>query len=465
MRLKNPRAHLGVLVGVLTVLYATYSIRKHSRLLSSSFDLGIFDQAVRAYSRFEVPRSAIKNESLNLLGDHFHPILALLAPLYWIRDRPYMLLIAQAILVAVSVIPVYGFARRLTTHRNAMCAAVAYGLSWGLQNAVAFDFHEIAFAVPIVAWMIERTQAKRFGTAALLALSLLLVKEDLAPVVAAFGIYLIILGRRRLGAALAVTGVVAFLVLTKWLMPWLAGGLPFAYWTYDALGADLPSAVAYMVRHPFQTVRMFFVPARKSLTLAWVVFPWAFTGLLSPILILAIPQLAERFLSSKPVYWTTDHHYSAVLMPIAALAAIDGLHRFAQRSTRAEQLWSRWARGTAAFALITSIGLPVGALASPATWQTTNRMRAGRAALAVIPAGVRVEADNRLGPHLTHRDTVLLLDGIPKSADFVLADVKRRQFPYKSTAEARAYVISLLDQGWTLVFQQEGFVVLRRPAF
>ncbi|MEF9883012.1 DUF2079 domain-containing protein [Streptomyces sp. P9-A4] len=84
----------------------------------TGFDLGIFDQAVRAYAHFELPRSPIKNvhhefpPGFSLLGDHFTPALALLAPLYWLWDDPRVLVLAQAALFAAGV-PVV---RRIARH-------------------------------------------------------------------------------------------------------------------------------------------------------------------------------------------------------------------------------------------------------------------------------------------------------------------------------------------------------------
>ena len=54
----------------------------------------------------------LKAPGYNLLGDHFHPLIAVLAPLYWIWDDPRMLLLAQAALFAASMVPVARFAER-----------------------------------------------------------------------------------------------------------------------------------------------------------------------------------------------------------------------------------------------------------------------------------------------------------------------------------------------------------------
>ena len=56
----------------------------------------------------------LKGAGYNVLGDHFHPIIAVFAPLYWIWDSPYVLLIVQTALIAASIPVVYRFARRRT---------------------------------------------------------------------------------------------------------------------------------------------------------------------------------------------------------------------------------------------------------------------------------------------------------------------------------------------------------------
>ena len=84
---------------------ATRALMRHKHYLTTGFDLGIFDQVVHAYSRFEAPIVPLKAPGYNLLGDHFHPILVLWAPLYWIWEDPRMLLLAQELLLALSSIP------------------------------------------------------------------------------------------------------------------------------------------------------------------------------------------------------------------------------------------------------------------------------------------------------------------------------------------------------------------------
>lgn len=64
------------------VRYAAYSVRAHLRLATHGFDLGIFRQIGRGYAAGGAPMVELKELGFHALGDHFRPILELLAPAY-----------------------------------------------------------------------------------------------------------------------------------------------------------------------------------------------------------------------------------------------------------------------------------------------------------------------------------------------------------------------------------------------
>ncbi|WP_346655844.1 DUF2079 domain-containing protein [Streptomyces sp. RFCAC02] len=105
-RRPGPRADPYLLAGVFCVLYAVVSVSRYVRWESRSWDLGIFEQAVRSYAHLRLPVSDLKGPDFALLGDHFSPVTALIAPFYRVFPSPVTLLIAQAVLFAVAVVPV-----------------------------------------------------------------------------------------------------------------------------------------------------------------------------------------------------------------------------------------------------------------------------------------------------------------------------------------------------------------------
>ena len=91
---------------------------------------------------------------------------------------------------------------------------------------------------------------------------------------------------------------------------------------------------------------------------------------------------------------------------------------------------------------------------------------AAAAAVAAVPAGVTVEAVNRLGPHLSGRDTVLLWDGdggSPLYPPWVLASVIGRQFTFHSVEQQEQRIALLREHGYQTVFDRGGFIVLHSP--
>src|SRR5215470_3871186 len=173
--------------------YITLSVARYLRLNPGSWDLGIYTQYVRQLADLHAPVVAIRGPGFNLLGDHFQPIGALVAPFFRLFPTPVTLLVAQALLTAVSVVPVCRAAQvRLGTGASRMIG-VAYGFSWGLQQMIIFDFHEMAFAVPLLACSLSALVRRRPRAAAAWALPLVFVKEDQGLTVAAIGLVMIAL--------------------------------------------------------------------------------------------------------------------------------------------------------------------------------------------------------------------------------------------------------------------------------
>ena len=347
--------HLGG-VAALTVLiaaiYSGFSLVIYATYRESSYDLVYFDQAVRSYAHFHLGISIAKGQlngfgsHFSLLGDHFSPVLAVLAPLYWIYDGPQTLLIAQGVLFALAIPPLWIFTRRAfgggrkaTTAAYLIC--IAYGLSWPLASAAAFAFHEAAFAPVLTAIALERLQAGRLRSALIALAGLLLVKEDMGLLVGGIGVYLVIsvaptIRRQRLvGIGLAAGGLAYTVFATYVLIP-AFGGRAGYYWAYSDIGNNVPQVAAHIIRHPLGSLRMMVKPRVKLQTMKWLLAVFCFLPLLSPLVLAALPLIAERMLNSKyPNWWVTHFQYNAFIVVILVFAAVDGAARLDR--------WAGWA--------------------------------------------------------------------------------------------------------------------------
>jgi uncharacterized membrane protein len=392
---RAPRLDPWWTAALLFAAYATLSLLRHLTMGTASWDLGIFEQAVRGYAHLGAPIVDLKGPGTNILGDHFSPVLILLAPFYRLLPSPMTLLAAQAALFALSSVPVTRTAARYLGRGRGLAIGVAYGLSWGLQKAVDFDFHEIAFALPLLAFALEAVVRGRWTAAVCWAAPLVLVKEDLGVTAAAIGVVVLVRARQALPLAIALVGfgLAATALTLGVIIPAFNGTGSYDYWT--KLGGDGAAGPA--------------IGAGDALhTLLWVLLPT--TGLLalrSPLLLAAVPTLGWRFVSHEPHYWGIDWHYNAVLMPVVFLALVDALER-AKRSPRP---WLRSLAGqlpaaslAAALALTTT--LPLARLTEPATYRIPPEAVAADRLLATIPDGASVEADIRPLSRLVSRTRV-----------------------------------------------------------
>jgi uncharacterized membrane protein len=446
-------------------LYGTLALVRFHTFRASTYDLVIFDQGMRSYSHLQLPVAIVKGvhngfgPDFVLLGDHFSPILALLAPLYWIHDGPQTLLIAQAVLFAAAIPPLWVFARRELGTTAAYCVTGVYALSWPIAEAVAFDFHEVAFAPVLTAVMFERFQAGRRTQGVFAALALLLVKEDMGLLVAGFGLYLLTRrSDRRFGAVFVIGGLAATWLASQILIPAFGGDADY-YWAYEALGKDAPEAAAHTVSHPWDAFRVLLTPPVKVRTVALLFAPLLFVSLRSPLVLAAVPLLAERMLASQfGNWWESRYHYNAFIVVVLISAGIDGARRLRDRSPR---LATGWAIGALVAAVVMVPFFSLRQLADPSFSESGTRAQA--AAVTQVPDGAYVEAASVFGPQLSARARVLLWDDRPRWAPWVVADVGRHTFPFPTLDAQRDRLDLLLRNGYRVVWQREGYVVLNRP--
>lgn len=453
------------------VLWAAFALLRH-RGFGSTADLAAFDQAVWHYSRLEPPDSTIV-PAPSLLGDHFHPLVALLTPLYWLWSSPNVLLIAQAALLAASIVPVFLFARDRLGRLPAYLLAAAYAAFWGMGSGAAFDFHALAFApllIGLAVLAIDRGQWRLLG---LWVVLMLLVKEDLALFVAFLGVYLIARREPLRGLATAAVGIGWYFLATRALIPHFAGDVGFRFWSYQAFGADLPSALANVVQEPWRIAEVAVDDPRKQATLLWLFAPFLFLGLASPLVLLMLPLLAERLLSANVNYWSTIFHYSLAIAPLLAMGAAEGLANVARlarsRSWRLPVQGAWVLTGVTGAILAANIAAsvtlsPLGDLSNGSFYALTPAERVAADALERIPPGASVATQNKFIAHLSERDRIYLLTATTPPTDWVLADLsdtRDNPFPNPSWAAFRELVRTRMHSYETVV-SRDGLVLLER---
>jgi uncharacterized membrane protein len=309
--------------------YTVISVFRYLRRDPTSWDLGIFTQYVKQYAHLRPPIVDVRGAGFNLAGDHFHPIVAVIAPFFRLFPSPVTLLVVQALLAAASVFPVSRAGRELLGPGQGRVIAAAYGFCWGLQQMVNYDFHEIAFAVPLLAFSLSALVRGRIRPAVLWALPLVFVKEDQGFTLAAIGLIMAFAYRRRApGLFLTGWGLLWSLLAILVILPHFNASHTYGYWF--AGGAVSPAGGHIGLGGLWGNLAN--GASTKLPTLVLILLPTAFIALRSPLIMAAVPSLLLRFVGTNPDYWSTQWHYNATVMPIVFIAAIDAMRRM--RATR-----------------------------------------------------------------------------------------------------------------------------------
>lgn len=463
---RGPVVHwpVTVLALVAFLAYLALSLARWYRWDNPSWDNAIFEQAIAGYARLGAPIVPIKGPDFNQLGDHFSPLLVVVAPFYRVFPSPVTLLVAQCVLVAVSVVPITLVARRLLGAWPGLAVGFAYAFAWGIQSAVDVQFHEYALAVPLLAFGMAAFLTERWRASAVWVVLLLGVKEDLGLTVAAFGVVLWLRGQRRLGTVVAAVGAAGFVLVLTVIVPFFNPQGRYDYWgklSEDGSAAGSGGTVSGLL----DTLTGLLTPAVKIETLVMLLVITALVALRSPLVLVAVPTLVWRYAGSTEFYWGTTWHYSVILMPILFAAAIDGIVRL--RASRSDLLRTYARLAPAAMAVVAAAlvtQFPLRDLWSPATYERSERVATAERAVAAVPAGASVASDRGLIVQLaTDREVYWISTSPTVRPDYVVID--QLSWGGNAPVDIEEYAERAFPgTGYTVVFDEAGYVVVERTA-
>lgn len=134
----------------LQLFFSYISILRHYAFSTSTWDLGIYNQAFHTTLRngklFYETAELYGNPSGSIFGGLFAPILFLILPFYALYPAPETLLVVQSFAIGLGAIPLFCLARdKLRSDRLSLAFAVMYLLYAPIQGVNIYDFHPEAF--------------------------------------------------------------------------------------------------------------------------------------------------------------------------------------------------------------------------------------------------------------------------------------------------------------------------------
>jgi uncharacterized membrane protein len=442
--------------------FGALAVLRHRAFESGRFDLGNMVQAVWATAHgHPLEVTNLQGEQVSRLASHVDPLLAAFAPLWLVWPSPSLLLVAQAVAVAVGAVPVFWLTRKhLGSEVAAVCFALAFLLNPSVQWLTLDDFHAVAFACPLLLFAFWYLDEDRLGAFAAFAVAAALAKEEIGFVVAAMGVWYALSGRRaRVGGAIAALGTAWSIVAIAVVIPAAGDGESDFYGRYEAVGGSPLGIAEKAFTDPGRLFEVAF-DERGLEYLAELALPLAALPLLAPtVLLVALPELAINLLSSTVTQTSIHFHYTAGALPGLVAAGVLGAGHVVRRRPRLVAPLA-FLMGSAALVATVALG-PVPDRVDD--YALTEHDRIAATALELIPADDPVSATNTFGAHLSERRRVLSYP-VVEDARWIAADERRPSLRDRlNPPEARAQILALRrDRAWQVVFDQDGVLILRR---
>jgi uncharacterized membrane protein len=399
-----------VLIILFSVIYGTYSVVRHLKFETYIFDLGYYDQLLWLVSHGKPFFSSVIEA--HPWTDHFSPSLFLLVPLYWIWDSPVVLLVFQAVFVSLGAYPIYLLSMKKTkSFLFSSAIAICYLLFYGLQNAIAYDFHTVALGPTLLAFIFWFYDEKKYKVFWLLLIIFVGLQENFFILSSALGLFISLKYKdHKRGIPIVVGGIVLAVLLLFFLIPNVFGG-KYYYIPRHLQNLDISS-----------TVRLLYTPGSKIDVVFFSVASFGLLPLLSPVsFVLLGEEFLGRFLgTTNSNWWILGFHYNAILAPILAFAAIDTVEKYFSKRIN-----------IAILLLIAGTAISL-IRVKPNIYQIFSKnyydfskIKDAEEVIKYLPKSSRVAASNNLGAQIAHREVLIFLTNCMENSNMWGPDGKR----------------------------------------
>ena len=452
------------------IVFSAAALNRHAVFGTHGFDLGNVNQAVWQSAHGNLFAFTNMAPIENRLALHVEPILLAFVPFYWLGwGSPQLLLVAQAIIIALGALPMFLIARPKIGAWGGVAVSTAYLLYPALEAAVLFDFHAVALAPTFLLWGIYeleknfRAEKNDYRGAAIALVLAMACKEDMGLVVAMLGLYVGI-SHKQWKVASAIFGVGMLWSLTA----------VFAIQPLFASEGNIHAARYAWLADVFSQPELLWAQLGQVGVGAYLWELFAPTGglaLLSPVTLLPmLPSLAINLLSTHALQWRAEEfHYAAPMAPFVFLATLATLAHF---KSKVQSLKPKVQKPlfTIHYSLFIILLLSVSLiyhhyrgftpLAMPFQWQSVSaHEELGETMASQIPAEVPLFAPLNLNPHVSSRAVLHQEFSALTNADWLWLDVTS----LGNAGNVQTFVRDEVLPQHEIVWADDGYLLLKPP--
>ena len=197
-----------------------FTVMRYYTFASPNFDFGLFCHMFHNMKERLLPLvTSERNMLLSHFAVHISPIYYLLLPFYLLFPSPVTLQIGQAVILASGILPVYLLARHFRLpYKYTALFALLYVTHPAVSAGCSYDLHENCFLLPLLLWLFYCYETNRKRWLVVVAILILLVKEDAAAFLVIFGVYLLFSRKDHRTALPLIGGALVYFALAVFLL-------------------------------------------------------------------------------------------------------------------------------------------------------------------------------------------------------------------------------------------------------
>ncbi len=379
------------------IAFSVLSIVRHLNYQSFGYDLGINDQVVWRYSKFQLPLTTIDPFPDKLkFAEHVELVYALVAPFYWIHNSPVTLILVRNGWFCLSAIAVFLLARKKKlNYFLSLIFIVLYLIFYGAQNALWTDVHSNEFATGFLIWFIYFLESKRKKLSILFFFLAITAKENI-------GLYTFL-----------IAGIFYLKNKSRLMLFFMAASVLYVAFIFFIFFPEIMH-VSYLYANKggmLSNINLvnFFDTNEKRQVIWYSLLSFGFIPLLAPLYLLpAIGSLGLYFVIANqlPGAQGLFGQYRIVLSTLLSFAGIYAISRFS--------IFNKWYVGLyliiCALAVQYFLHLPLSYLTKQWFWQEPIAVHNINALIKdYLPVGSSVVSQNNITPHISERDKIYTL--------------------------------------------------------
>ncbi len=478
IRLNKKQYPYLVLIAFGIVLFSM-GILNHYFFRSYTFDYGNYNFAFWDYSHFRI--SPMPTYPGNFLQDHFSFTLMYFVPVYWLINwitGTYTLIIIQYTLILTA--GWYTYKLILLKSDNIWLSVgvlIYYFTLLGRYTTISCDVNIAVISACFIPIFIYYFETRKYLVAFIILVLSLFSRENI-PIWFVFIFLVLIIEHRKDKKAVLYSlvgiliSIVYFILLFKLIIPSIeTTEKQFTLFNYAALGKNPGEAISFVIKHPFETVKLFFInhlndPAANGVKAEfyWVyLISGGFILFLRPkYLIWFIPIVAQKMLNDNSFRWGIATYYSIEVVTLLPLSV------FLVLSSIKSKLYQN---GLIIAVCIATISMTIHKLDASncvIPWTMTPakekfydkrfykppfNVRKVNALLSIIPPDAKVSASDHILAHLSQRQSIYLFPTV-NDAEYIVFSVYDDYFMISHNDNEISRNKYFSDPKWEIIAQE-----------